>query len=275
MKKRKKNVVLFYLPLVLLVSFVVFPYAWTLLTSLKTTDELYTLNLTFLPNKPTLGNFKTLFLETDFLQSMARSIYTASLTCLIAMLVSSMAGYTFSRYHFKWKNIALSGILLLYMFPSVLYLTPLFKIFKSLNMLGSLSALVVSYCTFTIPFSIWLLTSYMNEIPIELDEAAEIDGASVFQLFVKIIVPMLKPGLVATGSYMFISSWNEYLFAVMFTSSKTRTLPVSLTALIGEYDIRWDIISAGAIMSLVPIVILFLFAQKQLVSGMVAGSVKG
>ncbi len=275
--KRKKQLqkALMAIPLFFLICFVLFPYLWTFLTSIKPTEELYTTTINILPRVSTLSNYATLFFQTDFLNSMVHSIWIASITSCISMVVSSMAAYAFARYDFRGKHLALSGILLLYMFPSVLYLTPLFVVFNKLKLIGSPAALVISYCTFTIPFSIWLLTSYMKGIPIELEESGKIDGASVAQLLYFIVAPLLKPGLIATGTYVFINSWNEYLFAVMFTTSDNRTLPVSLASLVGEYDLRWDIISAGAVAAMVPVVIMFMFVQKNLVAGLTAGSVKG
>ena len=264
-----------FIPLAVIVCFVLFPYLWTFLTSIKPTEELYTMDVKILPRNLTFENYKTLIENTDFLTSMLHSIIIAVITSCISMVVSSMASYAFARYRFKGKNLALSGILLLYMFPWVLYLTPLFVLFNNLKLIGSPIALVVSYCTFTIPFSIWLLTAYMKSIPLELEEAGKIDGANIPQLLYYVVMPLLKPGLIATGTYVFINSWNEYLFAVMFTTSGNRTLPVSLASLVGEYDLRWDIISAGAVAAMIPVVILFMFVQKSLVAGLTAGSVKG
>ena len=273
--RKKKHFFTFYLPFFLLLVFIVFPYLWTFLTSLKSTQELYNKTVIYFPAHPSFDNYKTLFQQSDFFQSALNSLMVAVITCAIAICVSVMAGYAFSRYRFRGRNLALSGILLLYMFPQVLFLTPLFIVFRNLGLLGTWASLVVSYCTFTIPFAIWLMTGYIGEIPLEMEEAAKIDGASLPQLFTKIILPLLKPGMVASGSYIFINAWNEYLYAVMFTSSESRTLPVSLAALIGEYDVRWDLISAGGICAVIPVVLLFTVAQKHLVAGMTAGSVKG
>lgn len=274
-KKKKAEKAVIMILLFIMVCFVVFPYIWTFLTSIKPTEELYTMDVKIMPKKATFENYIYLLRETDFLHSTVRSIVIAAVTACISMLVSSMAAYAFARYNFKGKNLAMSGILLLYMFPSVLYLTPLFVVFNKLKLIGSPLALIISYCTFTIPFSIWLLTSYMKGIPLELEEAGKIDGANLPQLLRLIVMPLLKPGLVATGTYVFINSWNEYLFAVMFTTNDSRTLPVSLASLVGEYDLRWDIISAGAVAAMIPVVIMFMFVQKNLVAGLTAGSVKG
>ncbi|MFR9160128.1 MAG: carbohydrate ABC transporter permease [Ruthenibacterium lactatiformans] len=273
--KRKKRLLTFYLPLALLVAFIVLPYLWTLVTSLKTTNELYSTQVTLFPKSPSIENYKMLLKETDFLGSVCRSFAVGMITSLLAMVVATMAGYAISRYRFRGRTVILRGILLLYMFPSVLFLTPLYKVFNTLKLIGSNLALVIAYCTFTIPFGIWLLVSYIDEIPREIDEAGMIDGANVFQIIIRLLFPLLCPGLVATGSYIFINSWNEYLYAVMFTTSKNRTLPVMLSSLVGQYDIRWDLISAGAVLALLPTVILFMLVQKQLISGLASGSVKG
>ena len=235
-RNRRIKEMLKFVPLTIIVCYVLFPYLWTFLTSIKPTDELYTMDVKILPKNLTFENYFTLFHNTDFFQSMLHSIVIAVITSCISMLVSSMAAYAFARYRFRGKNLALSGILLLYMFPSVLYLTPLFVLFNNLKLIGSPLALVVSYCTFTIPFSIWLLTAYMKSIPLELEEAGKIDGASIPKLLYYVVMPLLKPGLIATGTYVFINSWNEYLFAVMFTTSPAHSCPnitgslISLTA---------------------------------------------
>lgn len=164
--KRKKRLLTFYLPLALLVAFIVLPYLWTLVTSLKTTNELYSTQVTLFPKSPSIENYKMLLKETDFLGSVCRSFAVGMITSLLAMVVATMAGYAISRYRFRGRTVILRGILLLYMFPSVLFLTPLYKVFNTLKLIGSNLALVIAYCTFTIPFGIWLLVSYIDEIPV-------------------------------------------------------------------------------------------------------------
>ena len=275
MKDRSILSRLLYIVLFVIIAFIVLPYVWTFLTSLKNTHELYSTDITYIPRNPTLENYIELFTTTDFFPAMGRSLVISFLTSIIAVVVSSLAAYAFARYKFRFRNVAMSGILLLYMFPTVLYLTPLFLVFRQIGLLGTWWCLLISNCTFTIPFSIWLLTTYIKGIPMELEEASEIDGANLPHRLIRIVFPLLKPGIVATASYVFISAWNEYLFAVMFTSSSTRTLTVSLASLIGQYDIRWDMISAGAVTAIIPVVVIFLIFQKNLVEGMTAGAVKG
>ena len=146
---------------------------------------------------------------------------------------------------------------------------------RRLNILYTPASLVLSYTTFTIPFSVWLLNGFMNDIPNSLEEAAMIDGANRAQAFTKIILPMLIPCIVATGVYIFMNAWNEYTFAVMFTNEGNRTIPVALKSLIGQLGVHWDLLTAGGIITILPVCIMFFFAQKRLVEGLTAGAVKG
>lgn len=160
------------------------------------------------------------------------------------------------------------------MFPNVLLLIPLFAIMRNLDLLYSPLSLVIAYATFTIPFSIWMLAGYLEDLPSSLEEAAMIDGANRAVAFVKIILPILTPSIVATGIYIFIQSWNEYTFAVLFTNEATRTIPVALKNLIGQLGVQWDLLTAGGIITIIPVCILFFFAQRKLIEGMTSGSVK-
>ena len=161
------------------------------------------------------------------------------------------------------------------MFPTVLLLIPLYAIMRNIGILYTPMALVLSYTTFTIPFSIWLLNGYLNDLPMSLEEAAMIDGASRTQAFLKIIFPILLPCIVATGAYIFMTSWNEYTFAVMFTNEGSRTIPVTLKNLIGQLGVEWGMLTAGGIITIIPVCIMFFFAQKRLTEGLTAGAVKG
>ena len=161
------------------------------------------------------------------------------------------------------------------MFPTVLLLIPLYTIMRKLGLLYTPGSLILSYTTFTIPFSVWLLNGYINDLPSSLEEAAMVDGANRTQAFIKIILPILVPCLIATGVYIFMQSWNEYTFAVMFTNEKNRTIPVALKNLIGQLGVQWDLLTAGGIVTIIPVCIMFFFAQKRLVEGLTAGAVKG
>jgi multiple sugar transport system permease protein len=270
-----KRTLIVYIPTVIILMFIIFPYLWTFLTSIKTPDEMFTKKVTYLPSVITFDNYRKLLYETNFLESMFNSFKVAVLTSILSIIAAVLAAYVFARYRFKGSRTMLKSILLLYMFPSVLYLMPLYSMFDRLGILGNIYSLVLAYTTTTLPYGIWLLSNYISEIPYEMEEAAKIDGASVWQTFLLIVLPLVRPGAVAAGSYIFITAWNEYLYAVLFTTSKSTTLSVMLSSLVREYTISWDLLTSGGILAVLPVAIIFFFMQKQLVNGLTAGSVKG
>lgn len=264
-----------YLPLTLLLLFLLFPFYWTFVTSIKPDSELYGSVVTYWPLDATFASYKKLFFEYDFLKPMGNSFLVAGCTSIVSLTVSTLAAYAFSRYDFVGRKPLMVAFLTNNMFPTVLLLIPLYAIMRRIGILYTPSALILSYTTFTIPFSVWLLNGYMNDLPLSLEEAAMVDGANRAQAFIRIILPVLAPCLVATGVYIFMTSWNEYTFAVMFTNEANRTIPVALKNLIGQLGVQWDLLTAGGIITIIPVCILFFFAQKRLVEGLTAGAVKG
>ncbi|MCR4706858.1 MAG: carbohydrate ABC transporter permease [Clostridiales bacterium] len=275
----KKNTVLriltLWLPLVLFLIFLLFPFYWTLVTSLKTDAELHSLDVVYWPEHPTLNAYRYLFSQYNFLHPMKNSLLVAVITMLLSLTVSTLAAYSFSRFRFPGRKPLMMLFLTNNMFPTVLLLIPLYTIMRKLQLLFTPWALVLSYTTFTIPFSVWLMNGYLNDLPVSLEEAAMVDGANRAQAFVRIVLPILLPCLLATGVYIFMQSWNEYTFAVLFTNAKNRTIPVALKNLIGQLGVQWELITAGGIITIIPVCIMFFFAQKRLVSGLTAGAVKG
>jgi len=265
-----------YLPLVLLLVFILFPFYWTFITSVKPEDELYGAAVTYWPRVITFESYKKLFTTTvNFLAAMKNSFIVASLTTMVSLTASTLAAYAFSRYEFAGRKSLMCIFLCNNMFPTVLLLIPLYTIMRKLGFLYTPASLVLSYTTFTIPFSVWLLLGFLNDLPMSLEEAALVDGCNRGVAFVKIILPILGPCLVATGVYIFMTSWNEYTFAMMFTNTDTRTIPVALKSLIGQLGVQWDLLTAGGIVTIIPVCIMFFFAQKRLVEGLTAGAVKG
>ncbi|HAL73719.1 MAG TPA: carbohydrate ABC transporter permease [Clostridiales bacterium] len=270
-----KKIFFIYFPALLIISFILLPYFWTLLTSVKPTSEMFVKEVIYWPSKFTFENYYNLLFESRFLASLFNSLKVSLATSVVSIFASMLAAYVFARYNFKGNKIILGSILLLYMFPSVLYLMPLYSVFNKLGILGNIYSLVIAYTTTTIPYGIWLLTGYIREIPLELEEAARIDGANTWRTFFMIVFPLIRPGMVAAGSFIFITSWNEYLYAVMFTTAKSTTLSVMLSSLVREYTVSWDLLTSGGILAVLPVALLFFFMQKHLVSGLSAGSVKG
>jgi len=274
-KFRLSRVLSIYIPLAVYLIFLLFPFYWTFVTSIKPENELYSNIVTYWPNKTTFSSYKKLFVNFNFLKPMINSLLVAGVTTIVSLTVSLLAAYAFSRYKFKGRKVLMTLFLTNNMFPTVLLLIPLYAIMRNIGILYTPMALVLSYTTFTIPFSIWLLNGYLNDLPISLEEAAMIDGASRTQAFLKIIFPILLPCIVATGAYIFMTSWNEYTFAVMFTNEGSRTIPVTLKNLIGQLGVEWGMLTAGGIITIIPVCIMFFFAQKRLTEGLTAGAVKG
>lgn len=275
-KSFAKKFVCIYLPLTVLLLFILFPFYWTFITSVKPEDELYGTVVTYWPRTVIWDSYRKLFTTTvNFLAAMKNSFIVASLTTVVSLTSSTLAAYAFSRYRFAGRKVLMCMFLCNNMFPTVLLLIPLYSIMRKLGLLYTPGSLILSYTTFTIPFSVWLLNGFLNDLPITLEEAALVDGCNRGTAFVKIILPILGPCLVATGVYIFMTSWNEYTFAVMFTNTATRTIPVALKSLIGQLGVQWDLLTAGGIITIIPVCIMFFFAQKRLVEGLTAGAVKG
>jgi len=270
-----KRILFLAIPLTLLLLFLLFPFYWTFVTSIKPEKELYNSFVTYWPQNVTFESYVKLFTSYNFLKPMTNSLIVALITTLLSLAVSVLAAYAFSRYEFKGKRIFMVLFLTNNMFPTVLLLIPLYSIMRNIGILYTPMSLVLSYTTFTIPFAIWLLNGYLNDMPPSLEEAAMVDGCNRGQAFTKIIFPVLIPCMIATGVYIFMTSWNEYTFAVMFTNEGNRTIPVALKNLIGQLGVQWDLLTAGGIITIIPVCVMFFFAQKRLVEGITAGAVKG
>ncbi len=275
LKQRLGRIFLLWVPLVIFLLFLLFPFYWTFVTSLKLPEELHSLKVIYWPQNPSFQAYSHLFGQYNFLHPMKNSLIVALITTLISLSVSTLAAYAFSRFRFAGRKPLMVLFLTNNMFPTVLLLIPLFTIMRKMGLLYNPASLVLSYTTFTIPFSVWLLTGYLNDLPIALEEAAMIDGANRAQGFMRIVLPLLLPCMLATGVYIFMQSWNEYTFAVLFTNESSRTIPVSLKMLVGQLGVQWDLITAGGIITVIPVCIMFFFAQKRLVAGLTAGAVKG
>lgn len=264
-----------YLLLAAMLVFLLFPFYWTFVTSIKPEGELYGKSVTYWPRQVTFESYRRLFSDYNFIRPMTNSLIVAASTTLVSLTVSLLAAYAFSRFQFKGRRFLMTLFLTNNMFPTVLLLIPLYAIMRKLGILYTPFALILAYTTFTIPFSIWLLNGYLADLPPSLEEAAMVDGANRAQAFVRIVLPVLMPCIVATGAYVFMTSWNEYTFAVMFTNEANRTIPVSLKNLIGQLGVEWGMLTAGGIITIIPVCFMFFFAQKRLIEGLTAGAVKG
>lgn len=273
-RERILRVLTLYLPLALFMLFILFPFYWMFVTSVKPESELYGAT-TYWPHAFTWDSYKNLFGRFDFLKPMGNSMFVAVVTTLVTLTVSTLAAYAFTRFEFVGRKPLMVMFLTNNMFPTVLLMIPLYIIMRSLSLLYTPWALVLSYTTFTIPFTVWLLNGYISDLPVSLEEAAEVDGANRFQAFLRVVLPVLAPCIVAAGVYVFMQSWNEYTFASLFTNSGNRTIPVALKSLVGNLGVQWDLITSGGVITIIPVCVMFFFAQKRLVEGLTAGAVKG
>jgi multiple sugar transport system permease protein len=273
-RSRTRRILEVELPVLLIVVFALGPYGWMILTSLKPQAELSTWPLNYWPREPTLQHYSDLIARTNFAGSLGNSLIIAIGASLLGLGVSIPAAYAFSRFRFRSRQGLLTGFLVINMFPVVLLIIPLFLMMRRLGLIDTFLGVILGHSTFSIPFAIWMLTSYFNAIPKDLDEAAMIDGASRLQTIRLIILPLLMPGVVTAGIYIFITSWNEYLFAMMLSGQAVRTVTVALQLFIGEFTIQWGLLTAGGTLIALPVTFLFLLVQRRLVGGLTAGAVK-
>ncbi|MCS7232151.1 MAG: carbohydrate ABC transporter permease [Elusimicrobiota bacterium] len=272
----RKNQFFKYFTIFIWLSFILIPYIWMFITSIKSPNELYTFPLKYFPHKPTLEGYKLLIETTPFLSYMKNSIIVAIFTVIIALFVAILASYSFSRFDFKGKMPLSFIFLITQMFPAILLAIPLFLLMRNLGILNTPLSLILAHSTFAVPFSTWMITGFLNSIPRELDEAAQIDGCGKLGALRHVIIPVASPGIIAATIYIFIYSWNEFLYALTFTSDiRARTIPVGLHTFMGEYIIRWDLLTAGGVITGLPVIIFFMIIQKYLIKGLTEGAVKG
>lgn len=265
-----------YAVLLSVVVFALAPILWTVLTSFKPERDIVSPVLQYLPQNFTLENYETLWRRSGFPKLIANSAVTSVITMVICLLFGSFAAYSVSRYRFPGRTQLLLFFLVSRMFPAVLLLIPLFIMFKTLNLLDNSFGLALAYATFLLPLTIWMLKGFFDAIPVDLEDAARIDGCSRIGTLFRIVLPLARPGLVATAVFVAVSAWNEFLLALMLTTSQgSRTWPVGLQLMVGEFQLPWGQLCAGGVISIVPIILFFSFIQRSLIRGLTAGAVKG
>lgn len=270
--------ILFYSLIVIIAIYALFPFYWAFTTSFKTENEMFQ-RATYIPQNPTLKNYRYVLNSDRFFVSLRNSAIVSGLTSFLSLVVGSFAAYALGRLRFKGRTILLYVVLSMTMFPAISILSGLYTIVKQFGLFGTPFALVFTYPVFTLPFTVWVLTSFFKGLPGEIEQAAIVDGASYLQTFWLILLPLTAPALVTTGLLSFVSSWNEYLFALnfTFTNPNAQTVTVAIAKFTGfeAYQDPVAEIMAAAMFVTIPLVLLVLIFQKRIVAGLTAGAVKG
>jgi multiple sugar transport system permease protein len=257
--------------------FFALPFVWMFMTSIRTAGDLFTVPVHFVPQKGiTFQPYLDVMTMADFGRYFVNSTYIAGLTTIISTLLSILAALGFARYRMPGGRLLMMSTLLSQLFPLVLLVPPMFIVMRTLHILDTPASLIIAYISFALPYSVWLLTGYLRTIPVELEEAAMVDGATRLGAYFRITLPLAIPGIIATFIYCFILSWDEFLFATTFISNPNlRTLPLGLYSFIGEFTVQWNLLMAGAVVTTLPVAILFVFLQRYLIAGLTSSAIKG
>jgi multiple sugar transport system permease protein len=268
--------VLLWLAVAAIVVFCLFPFYWLINTSLKTGADLSSANL--LPPNPTLDNYTSIFKDSAFTMALRNSAIVAGSVTILSLLIGSFAGYALARLHLPFKFLILAILLSISTFPPIAIAAPVFEIWTDIGLYNTYLGLILPSLAFGLPLTVYILASFFRDIPPELEEAALIDGATRFQAFRKIIVPLGAPGVVTAGLLVFIFAWNEFLFAITLTSTpERRTVPAAIAFFTGstQFEIPLGTISAASVVVTIPLIALVLIFQRRIVAGLTAGAVKG
>jgi len=258
-----------------LVGAMVFPLAWAVVASLTPEERLFAAPA-IVPRALVLDHYRALFAGRDFWTPIRNSLIVAGATTLLSVTIGAACAYALARLDFRGKTPVLAFVLAVSMFPQISIVSPLFLLLRELHLLNTYRGLVLPYLTFSMPLAIWLLTGFFRQLPLDLEEAALVDGASRIRAMVEIVLPLAAPALATTAILTFLYSWNEFLFALSFTLGPERyTVPVAIALFRGQYQVPWGEILAGAIVATIPVAVLVLVAQRRIIAGLTSGAVKG
>jgi len=265
-----------YAVMVLLAVICIFPIVWTFLTSVKVESDIVTRDMVYLPTRFTFESYVNLWQQSSYPKLVINSLVVTTLTVLTCLATGTVAAYSFSRFNFPGRTQLMLAYLVVRMFPAVLMIIPLFIVMRQIGLLDSTAGLSIAYTSFLLPLFVWMLKGFFDAAPRELESAARIDGATRIGAMFRIVIPIARNGLVATCVFVAIAAWNEYLFALMLTTSQgSRTWPVGLQLMVGEFQLPWGMLAAGGMISILPVIVLFALVQRIMVTGITAGAVKG
>lgn len=276
--KQRTSRIVFWILIGIIALYLLFPFYWALNSSLKTETELQRTPATFIPKNPVLDNYQAIFKNDRFIRGLINSVIVASSTTVVCLVVGAFAAFALGKLRFRGKTPSLYLILAMTMFPQVAVLSGLYAVINSLG-ISPIPSMILSYMIFTLPFTVWVMTSFFQGLPLEIMQSAQVDGATPFQTFYMILLPLTAPALVTTGLLAFIAAWNEYLFALTFTTiaPNDRTVTVAIRLFTGEIARQepFGEIMAASVFVTIPLIILVLIFQQKIMAGLTAGAVKG
>ena len=270
----------FYLLIAAIFIYTVFPFYWAIRSSITPETELFTTPLQYFPSNPTLAHYREVLSSGDFQRALINSTIVAGAVTLISLVLGAIASYALGRFRFRGRSFAMYLMLSLTIFPQIAILGALFTLINDFGLYNTLPALIFSDLILTLPFTVWVLTSFMAALPKDLEEAAYVDGATPFQVFYKVLLPLVAPGLVTVGLLAFITAWNEFLYALSFTQDpEHHTITVAITTFTSgkgnTFEQPWGQIMAATVIVTVPLIVLTLILQRRILAGLTAGAVKG
>jgi multiple sugar transport system permease protein len=274
-KLKSWQLLILYVIIALLAMFYIFPIYWALITSFKKLPEMMASRPTFFPEEITLMHYQAVLFKSKYFTFLKNSMLIGLFSTAMTLVLSTSAGYAVSRLHFRGKRIFSMAILTVYLFPGILLIIPLFRIMASLHLYDKIWSVILVHVLLSLPFGIWTLSTFFDAVPIELEEAARIDGASRFRALGTIYLPLIGPGLATVAIFAFVVSWNDFLFpAILLSSPKVQTISVGIAGWTSTYAINWGQVTSASILTIIPVVFFFALVGRYFVHGLVAGAVK-
>lgn len=279
--------IIVYVLVVVLLTVILFPFYWMFVSSLKPTEEIMTGSPTLLPIHPTLSHYMDLFNPAAlyggwerggrfFLIFIRNSLVVAGGSTAISLLLAILGGYSLARFRYKGRELIAGSMLFIYMFPGILLIVPIYELMSKAHLLDTYLSLILVYVTFSAPLCVWLLRSFFETIPVEMEEAAMVDGASRLGAFFRVMLPLAGPGIVTAATFSFITAWGEYMFAsILIFTDTMKTVPTGLAMYMGYQYIEWGMLLTGSVVAVIPVLLLFLPLANLFLKGLTAGAIKG
>ena len=275
MAKFNLSKILFFLALITILIFFFFPFFWIISSSVKIPEEIISKKPTYFPLSFTIEHYYKLIISSDILQYLFNSLIVSFSSMIISVLLSLLAAYGLHKLKFYGNQLVEHSLLVTYAFPGVILLIPMYLMLSKIGLLNTYFALIIINVTFASPFAVWMLKAFFRMIPNEIEEAAYIDGASRLKILFYIVLPLASPGIASIAIFCFVISWTEYMFAsILISGDDLRTMPVGLASIVGQYQIDWGLLLAGATLASLPVILLFVFVGKYFVSGLTDGAIK-